>query len=176
MAIKLEINMTNKWLYSLIAVGIVLALGVGVYAYQSNMRAGNPSIMGHSAGEIHVEVRGQIKTLQEVIDLGNLGANLRCVTVRAYENTSYFVVDTFGISGITAQEVVDFVPNQNYPVWPRLIGITAKNGWAITGCAHASGEDGYDIDFFMFNNGCFFDANDGSKDMNLIDARFCRID
>ncbi len=42
MAIKFEITMTNKWLYSLIAVGILLALGVGVYAYQSNMQAGNP--------------------------------------------------------------------------------------------------------------------------------------
>jgi integrin beta 8 len=49
MAIKFEINMTNKWLYSLIAVGIILALGVGVWAYNSG---GLPSIMGHSAEEI----------------------------------------------------------------------------------------------------------------------------
>jgi len=49
MAIKLEINMTNKWLYSLIAVGVLLALGVGVYAYNSG---GSPSVFGHSADEI----------------------------------------------------------------------------------------------------------------------------
>jgi hypothetical protein len=49
MAIKFEINMTNKWLYSLIAIGVLLALGVGVWAYNS----GNPpSIMGHSREEI----------------------------------------------------------------------------------------------------------------------------
>ena len=69
MAIKLEINMTNKWLYSLIAVGIVLALGVGVYAYNSNMRTGNPSIMGHSAGEINVEnSAGEVVSLQDALD------------------------------------------------------------------------------------------------------------
>jgi len=69
MAIKLEINMTNKWLYSLIAVGVVLALGVGVYAYQSNMRAGNPPVMGHSAGEINVEnSAGEIISLQDALD------------------------------------------------------------------------------------------------------------
>jgi len=74
MAIKLEINMTNKWLYSLIAVGILLALGVGVCAYQSDMRAGNPLVMGHSAGEINVEnSAGQVVSLQELIDSGGVG-------------------------------------------------------------------------------------------------------
>ena len=67
--------MTNKWLYSLIAVCIVLALGVGVYAYQSNMRAGNPPVMGPSAGEIHVEnSSGEIVSLQDALDdLGDQG-------------------------------------------------------------------------------------------------------
>lgn len=53
----------------LIAVGIVLALGVGVYAYQSNMREGNPPVMGHSAGEINVEnSAGEIVSLQDALD------------------------------------------------------------------------------------------------------------
>ena len=74
MAIKFEITITNKLLYSLIAVGVLLALGVGVWAYQSNMRAGNPPVMGHSAGEINVEnSAGEVVSLQEFIDtcLGN---------------------------------------------------------------------------------------------------------
>lgn len=85
MAIKLEINMTNKWLYSLIAVGVVLALGVGVYAYQSNMRAGNPPIMGHSAGELNVDINGDgvaDKSLQQAIDDKNFegtGGPINCV-------------------------------------------------------------------------------------------------
>ena len=71
MAIKFEITMTNKWLYSLIAVGIFLALGVGVWAYENNMRAGNATISGHSAGEINVEnSTGGIVSLQEALDEG----------------------------------------------------------------------------------------------------------
>jgi|TARA_B100001971_G_scaffold207140_1_gene226902 hypothetical protein len=69
MVVKFEITMTNKWLYSLIAVGVFLALGVGVWAYENNMRAGNPSVMGHSSGEINVENSvGEIVSLQEAID------------------------------------------------------------------------------------------------------------
>jgi hypothetical protein len=68
MVVKFEITMTNKWLYSLIAVGIFLALGVGVWAYNSDMMVGNPPVMGHSAGEINVEnSTGEIVSLQEEI-------------------------------------------------------------------------------------------------------------
>jgi len=49
MAIKFKIIMTNQWLYSLIAFGFLLALGVGVLAYKSGLP---PSVMGHSADEI----------------------------------------------------------------------------------------------------------------------------
>jgi len=52
MVIKFEINMTNKWLYSLIVVGVLLALGVGVWAY----RTSNPSVMGHTSSEINFNI------------------------------------------------------------------------------------------------------------------------
>ncbi|MDD4111358.1 MAG: hypothetical protein PHS54_07485 [Clostridia bacterium] len=68
MEIKFNIALTDKWLYSLITICVFLILGVGVYAYQSNQRMGNPSIAGHSAGEMNIEFGGQIKTLQEFID------------------------------------------------------------------------------------------------------------
>jgi len=69
MAIKFEISMTNKWLYSLIVVGVILAFGVGILAYQSDMRVGNPAIVGHSAGEINVEnSAGEIVSLQDALD------------------------------------------------------------------------------------------------------------
>jgi hypothetical protein len=41
--------MTNKWLYSLIAVSVLLALGAGVWAYKSGQA---PSVFGHSTEEI----------------------------------------------------------------------------------------------------------------------------
>jgi hypothetical protein len=70
MAIKLEINMTNKWLYSLIAVCIVLALGVGVYAYTSSIP--NP---GHGGDSVLISINGQEKTIQQAIDDGDLASS-----------------------------------------------------------------------------------------------------
>jgi len=96
MAIKLEINMTNKWLYSLIAVGILLALGVGVYAYQSNMRAGNPPVMGHSAGEINVEnSAGEIVSLQDALDDLASSSGRQSITFEVYnsDTSTYECVD-----------------------------------------------------------------------------------
>ncbi len=69
MVVKLEINFTNRWLYSFVAMGILLALGVGVWAYNSNMGAGDPTVMGHSAGDIMVEDRGgNLVKLQDFLD------------------------------------------------------------------------------------------------------------
>ena len=69
MVVKFEITMTNKWLYSLMAIGVFLAFGVGVWAYNSDMRVGNPPVMGHSAGEINVEnSTGEIVSLQDALD------------------------------------------------------------------------------------------------------------
>lgn len=167
MAIKFEINMTNKWLYSLITIGVLLFLGVGVYAYTQSIP--NP---GHGADTIWISIEGEEKTLQDLIDSGifEKSLSLSCVTIRAYENNSYFVVDGSGI----ASDIVNFVPSQGYPVWvSELIGIVGKDNWILTGCTHTS--DSGDTDSFMFENGCFFDETDGGQNKNLIDARFCKI-
>jgi len=50
--IKIQIQLTNKWLYFLVGVLIISVLGVGVWAYNSAGTGGNPAIMGHSADEI----------------------------------------------------------------------------------------------------------------------------
>lgn len=75
MVTKIEINLTNKWIYSFIVLGVFLALCVGVWAYNSNMNSGNPSVMGHSSGEINVNVGGMVKTLQQAIDDGDFSAS-----------------------------------------------------------------------------------------------------
>jgi hypothetical protein len=46
--INIKINFTNRWLYTLIAIGILAIIGVGIYAYGTN----NPSVFGHSASEL----------------------------------------------------------------------------------------------------------------------------
>ena len=46
--LQIKINLTNRWLYALITIGILMVVGVGVYAYGTS----NPSIFGHSVNEV----------------------------------------------------------------------------------------------------------------------------
>lgn len=48
-----QINFTNRWLYTFIVFGIIIVLSVGVYAYQSGFN--DPSVMGHSFEELGLE-------------------------------------------------------------------------------------------------------------------------
>ena len=72
MVVKFEITMTNKWLYSLMAVGIFLALGVWVWAYNPDMGVGDPPVMGHSGGELEVNISGTVMSLQDAIYQGDI--------------------------------------------------------------------------------------------------------
>ena len=68
MVIKLEIALTNKWLHSLIIVGVLLILATGVWAYQSGQI---PSVYGHSSEELEITINQQIKSLQQAINDGD---------------------------------------------------------------------------------------------------------
>jgi len=46
--LTIKMNFSNRWLYTLIAIGILAIIGVGVYAYGTTV----PSTFGHSAGEL----------------------------------------------------------------------------------------------------------------------------
>jgi hypothetical protein len=46
--VMIKIHLTNRWLYTLIAIGILALVGVGVYAYGTS----SPLAFGHSSGEI----------------------------------------------------------------------------------------------------------------------------
>ncbi len=64
-----KINLTNKWLYTLIAIGVILILEIGIYAYNSGQP---PVLFGHSGGEVDITINSQTKTLQQAIDNGDL--------------------------------------------------------------------------------------------------------
>ena len=69
MAVKIEVNLTNKWLYSLIFLGTLLVLGVVVYA-QSYGDIPNP---GHGADTVKIiDSTNTEKTLQQAITDGTL--------------------------------------------------------------------------------------------------------
>ena len=46
--LNIHIHLTNRWLYTLIAIGILAAIGIGVYAYGT----ANPAVFGHSYNEL----------------------------------------------------------------------------------------------------------------------------
>ena len=50
--IKFDINISNKALYTFVAVAIIIAIAVGVNAYNSDAQGGNPAIFGHSSDEL----------------------------------------------------------------------------------------------------------------------------
>ena len=69
MAINIDITYTKKWVYFLIIIGMFLVLIVGVIAFNPDMNAGDPTVSGHSGGEIMVnDSFGNIAKLQDVME------------------------------------------------------------------------------------------------------------
>jgi len=82
---KIEINFTNKWLYSLIAIVVVLGLGVGVYAYVYTNPIPSP---GHSGDTIWVDVGdGREMNLQKAIFDGEIGGIGGAVSIESATET-----------------------------------------------------------------------------------------
>ena len=72
---KVTINIEKKYAYSIISLLILIVGFLGVNAYDSDMTAGDASVFGHSAGELHVDINGDgvaDKTLQAAINDGDL--------------------------------------------------------------------------------------------------------
>jgi len=97
---KIEINFTNKWLYSLIAIVVVLGLGVGVYAVVNNPYPYTETMEGswHSGDKILVDVDGVEKTLQDAIDGGALSS---IVSVPSESITSTAVTGSLSVSCVS---------------------------------------------------------------------------
>jgi len=76
MGIKLEINLTNKWMYTSIVIAFLLILGIGVFAYTQSIP--NP---GHGANAVWISVPGFGEmTLQDAIDQNKLGGENKTFT------------------------------------------------------------------------------------------------
>jgi hypothetical protein len=52
---EIKIILSNRWLYTLIALGVLAVIAVGVWAYGTS----NPSVFGHSIGELELCAEGQ---------------------------------------------------------------------------------------------------------------------
>jgi hypothetical protein len=59
--IHVNINLSNRWFYTIIIIGILAIIGIGVYAYGTS----NPSIFGHSLNELERCAEGQTLIVNE---------------------------------------------------------------------------------------------------------------
>jgi hypothetical protein len=62
---KIEVNLEKRYFFTLLGTILILGGILGVIAYNSGAE---PSVFGHSAEELDVEINGQTMTLQEAID------------------------------------------------------------------------------------------------------------
>lgn len=75
--IKINLSFSNKTAYTLIIILILAVISGFVYAYNPTGTA-NPSVMGHSANELDVNIAGTKYTLQSAIDNNLLGGGGSC--------------------------------------------------------------------------------------------------
>ena len=127
---NIKITLTNKMLFFTLTVSIFLLLIVGVLAYELDMSVGDPTVMGHSAGEIMInDSFGNLISLQNKIDSGidfiefnetwdASGANWMstCSDVASYPDPSYSGVnlDGYNFCYLTHYEIVS--STSPYPV------------------------------------------------------------
>ena len=125
MAIKFEITMTNKWLYSLITIGILMFFVVGLtIAFNTN----DPTTFGHTSGEMEVSISGSPRTLQNAIDGGSLvTAEQMNVSVSGVTMTLQQAIDGGNLGGGASGAVVLFDDNgDNETVY--TLGFGSVNG------------------------------------------------
>ncbi len=116
--INVKINLTNRWLYTLIAIGILTVISVGVYASTFVNSATNT---GHDLSEIQSCAEGQI--------MQTSGGSWSCV------NMPSGVTDTrCDVSGACSQVCIEEVCETS---WPKGVAIYTRDN---AGCAGDTGE------------------------------------
>ena len=65
----MNLKFSKKLIYSFIVMAVLVISIVGVYAYNTS----NPSVFGHSAGEVEVTINNVTTTLQQAIDNRTIG-------------------------------------------------------------------------------------------------------
>ncbi len=68
---KIEVHVTKRYFFGILGLVLLLAGVLMVYAYGTS----TPSVFGHSAGEVEVQINGQTFNLQQAINQGNISVN-----------------------------------------------------------------------------------------------------
>jgi len=150
---KIEVNIQKKYAVMIVVAFLVLAGVLIVFAYGTN----NPSVVGHSAGEIEMS----------------------CFIARGFESTTISLISYVGDDpGIPVSDLVTFRANgANLIPGPYIaadyFGVSCNSGWVMTGCTHIGYGIG-DSDVLLSNNGCYANENDGASGSNSVDVVCCK--
>jgi len=119
MAVKLNLTLSNKTAYTLIAILTILTATLVAYAYNSG---GPPSVIGHSADEVAVNIDGTEKTLQQAIDAGDFSGGAPAYDSGWFDVTRGKIkyVKAHGLGDYPAKVILLFrhpdLPNRYFPV------------------------------------------------------------
>ncbi len=78
MATKINVKMTNRWLYTLVSLSMIILLTLGVYAYGTS----NPQFFGHSTGEVDFSIPIE----QDVTFNGDVYVNGKLITTQPVDS------------------------------------------------------------------------------------------
>lgn len=81
----IQVNISNRAAYTIIAITLILLVSGITIAYRSDQI---PSVLGHSAEELEVNVSGAIMTLQQAINSHVLGGSAGTLTCQTITRTS----------------------------------------------------------------------------------------
>ncbi|MFH1500484.1 MAG: hypothetical protein ABIE22_00895 [archaeon] len=82
----IQFSISNKGVYTLLTLAVLLIGFTNVYAYNAGFSGGDASVMGHSADELNVMVGTTEKSLQSAINDGDFGDTK--IMGRSYTNYS----------------------------------------------------------------------------------------
>ncbi len=128
-----KINFTNKWLYSLIAVGILLIISTGIIAYNSGQSA---ALFGHSGEEVNVLYNSQTITLNQAIANLFSSSNNWKILIRGSEDSDAgwttisstgIVTDTYHLTNTQKMNYGDFYGGSAWPSTATQIQIRVIN-------------------------------------------------
>ena len=147
--------MSNKLFYTLIVVGVMSLLGVGVYAYNSGV---SPSVMGHSAGEIEEADPTVLASVKDGIAWGEISGIPTLITSETDPTVIASVKDGVSWAEVTGKPAgfADGVDNEGSGVgtlscttadFSRGSGYSACSGQTcvfVWGCTRANSAYSYD--------------------------------
>ena len=123
---KIQINMSNKSFYSLAVIGVLVLLGIGVYAYGGS----NPAIHGHSLSELGLGVYDCGEKAITKIDFTT--GTVTCKDVTGVTSVQFDLV--YGLhSSKQCTNLGGTVVSSGADKFCRFDGASCKTGWTQYG-------------------------------------------